>query len=207
MIPFFSRQRRAYRVGGDGAIQVFCADEQSDVVLDVDRWRRLAASLLAAEGVKGSAELSLLFIDDATMAEMNRVHMGKDGPTDVLAFPIDAVFVGESPGPGNVSRGPDRPEVDADDHPLLLGDVVVCPAVARRQAPTHAGTLEDEIALLVTHGVLHVLGYDHADDDQRIAMQRRETALLEEYHWGRAAPGGFRIDHPDAGVRDDGSVT
>jgi probable rRNA maturation factor len=207
MVGFLSRQRRARRVGGEGAIQVFCADEQSEVAVDVDRWRRLAGSVLAAEGVKGAAELSVLFVDDATIAEMNRVHMGKDGPTDVLAFPIDAVVVGDSPGPGRVSRGPDRPEADADDHPLLLGDVVVCPAVASRQAPTHAGTLDDEIALLVTHGVLHVLGYDHADDDQRIAMQRRETALLEEFHWGRPAPSGFRIDHPEADVRDDGAVT
>jgi probable rRNA maturation factor len=157
--------------------------------------------------VKGAAELSVLFVDDKTIAEINRVHMGKDGPTDVLAFPIDAVVVGDAAGPGRVSRGPDRPGADVDDHPLLLGDVVVCPAVASRQAPTHAGTLDDEIALLVTHGVLHVLGYDHADDDQRIAMQRRETALLEEFQWGRPAPIGFRIDHPEADVRDDGAVT
>jgi len=201
MVGFLSRQRRSRRIGGDGSIQVFCADEQSDVVIDVDRWRLLTCSVLGAEGVRGAAELSVLFVDEATIAEMNRVHMEKDGATDVLAFPIDAVVVGESPGPGRVSRGPDRPEVDADDHPLLLGDVVVCPAVAAWQAPTHAGNLDDELALLITHGVLHVLGYDHADDDQRIAMQRRETALLEEFHWGRPAPSGFRIDHPE-----DGSV-
>ncbi|MFM8387718.1 MAG: rRNA maturation RNase YbeY [Actinomycetota bacterium] len=199
MVGFLSRQRRSRRIGGDGSIQVFCADEQSDVVIDVDRWRLLAGSVLRAEGVRGAAELSVLFVDEATIAEMNRVHMEKDGATDVLAFPIDAVVVGESPGPGRVSRGPDRPEVDADDHPLLLGDVVVCPAVAARQAPTHAGNLDDELALLITHGVLHVLGYDHADDDQRIAMQRRESALLEEFHLGRPAPSGFRIDHPEDG--------
>lgn len=179
---------------------MFCADEQSAVAIEIDRWRRLAGAVLGAEGVRGAAELSVLFVDEPTIAEMNRVHMGKDGPTDVLAFPIDAVVVGDSPGPGRVSRGPDRPEVDGDDFPLLLGDVVVCPLVAQRQAPTHAGNLDDELALLVTHGVLHVLGYDHVDDDQRLAMQRRETALLEEFHWGRPAPGGFRIDHPEDGA-------
>jgi len=199
MVGFLSRQRRARRIGGDGAIQVFCADEQSDIAIDVDNWRRLVGSVLVAEGVRGVAELSLLFVDEATITEMNRVHMEKDGPTDVLAFPIDAVVVAESPGPGRISRGPDRAEVDADDHPLLLGDVVVCPAVAARQAPTHAGNLVDELALLITHGVLHVLGYDHADDVQRIAMQRRETALLEEIHWGGPAPVGFRIDHLEDG--------
>ena len=181
-------------------MQVFCADEQTDLSVDVDRWRRLAAHVLVAEGVRGAAELSILFVDESTIAEMNKVHMAKDGPTDVLAFPIDSVVVDETPGPGRVSRGPDRPEIDADDHPLLLGDIVVCPAVANRQAPTHAGNIDDELALLVTHGVLHVLGYDHGDDDQRIAMQRRETALLEEFHWGRPAPTGFRIDHPEDGA-------
>ena len=200
MVGFLSRRARARRVGGDGVVQVFCADEQSEVSIDVERWRRLAVSVLSAEDIRGAAELSVLFVDESTIAEMNRVHMGKEGPTDVLAFPIDAVVVDESPGPGRISRGPDRPDVDADDYPLLLGDVVVCPAVAARQAPTHAGNLDDELALLVTHGVLHVLGYDHADDDQRIAMQQRETVLLEEFHWGRPAPSGFRIDHPEDGA-------
>ncbi|MFZ9697995.1 MAG: rRNA maturation RNase YbeY [Ilumatobacteraceae bacterium] len=200
MVGFFARRARARRVGGDGSVQIFCADEQNDFSVDVDRWRRLAAHVLVAEGVRGAAELSVLFVDETTIAEMNKVHMGKDGPTDVLAFPIDSVVADESPGPGRVSRGPDRPEIDADDYPLLLGDIVVCPAVANRQAPTHAGNIDDELALLVTHGVLHVLGYDHADDDQRIAMQRRETALLEEFHWGRPAPTGFRIDHPEDGA-------
>ncbi len=200
MVGFFARRARARRVGGDGSVQVFCADEQTDLSVDVDRWRRLAAHVLVAEGVRGAAELSILFVDESTIAEMNKVHMAKDGPTDVLAFPIDSVVVDETPGPGRVSRGPDRPEIDADDHPLLLGDIVVCPAVANRQAPTHAGNIDDELALLVTHGVLHVLGYDHGDDDQRIAMQRRETALLEEFHWGRPAPTGFRIDHPEDGA-------
>ena len=202
MVGFLPRLGRSRRVGGPGTVKVFCADEQSAVRIDIGRWQRLAMAVLAAEGVRGAAELSVLFVDETTIAEMNKVHMGKDGPTDVLAFPIDAVVVEEPAGPGRISRGPDRAPSDGDDHPLLLGDIVVCPAVAVRQAPSHAGNVDDELALLVTHGVLHVLGYDHADDDQRIAMQRRETALLEEFHWGRSAPSGFRIDHPD-----DGAVT
>lgn len=197
MAGFISRSRRTRRVGGDGAVQVFVADEQSTVSVDLERWRRLAHGVLLAEGVRGAAELSLIFVDEATITEMNRVHMGKDAPTDVLAFPIDAVVVDESPGPGRVSRGPDRDVPDGDDFPLLLGDVVVCPLVASRQAPTHAGNVDDELALLVTHGVLHVLGYDHADDDERIAMRARETSLLEDLHWRAPAPSGFRIDHAD----------
>lgn len=206
MTGFLSRVRRPRRAGGDGLVQVFCADEQSDVPVDIERWRSLAHNVLISEGVRGSAELSVVFVDESTIAEMNRVHMGKSTPTDVLAFPIDAVVVDEAPGPGRASRGPDREAPDADDFPLLLGDVVVCPAVAVRQAPTHAGCLADELALLVTHGVLHVLGYDHADDDERIAMRRRETSLLELHHWNGSAPEGFRIDHPDD-TSDNGAVT
>ena len=56
--------------------------------------------------------------------------------------------------------------IDLNDLPLLLGDVVICPAVAKRQSPTHAGNLEDELALLVVHGILHVLGFDHDKDEQ-----------------------------------------
>lgn len=197
MVGFLSRSRRSRRVGGDGIVQVFCANEQADVEVDVDRWRRLAESVLVDEGVRGAAELSIIFVDRDTIAEMNRVHMGKDAPTDVLSFPIDAVVVDETPGPGRASRGPERIVPDGDDYPLLLGDVVVCPSVAAAQAPTHAGCLDDELALLVTHGVLHVLGYDHADDDERIAMQGREIALLSAHHWQGPAPDGFRIDHVD----------
>jgi probable rRNA maturation factor len=75
-----------------------------------------------------------------------------------------------------------RAAPDLDDQPLLLGDVVISPAVAARQAPEHAGSYEDEVALLLVHGILHVLGMDHAADDERVAMQARERALLAQFH-------------------------
>lgn len=191
-----SRPRLATRarVGGEGEPEVFCADEQRDVTIDLDRWQRLALDVLRAEGVRGLAELAVLFVSEDEMGELNRAFMDADGPTDVLAFPIDAVEAeivlhGQPP-----SRGPDRAPPDPGDMPLLLGDVVVCPAVAARQAPQHAGTLDDELALLVVHGVLHVLGYDHAEPAERERMQRRERALLEEFHWRGSAPAGFRQD-------------
>ena len=110
--------------------------------------------------------------------------MGADGPTDVLAFPIDDPAVaGRWPDAG--TTGPDRDEPDPSDLPLLLGDVIVCPAVAARQAPEHAGTLEDELALLVVHGVLHVLGHDHAEPEEAAVMQARERALLQRFHQRR----------------------
>ena len=87
--------------------------------------------------------------------------------------------------------------LDTDDTaglPVLLGDVVICPAIAAAQASEHAGTLDDELALLVVHGVLHVLGHDHASSAERARMQARERELLERHHWHGPAPAGFRQD-------------
>jgi probable rRNA maturation factor len=186
----------ARRVGGDGEPEVFCADEQTSVSIDLDRWQALALAVLLDEGVRGFAELSLLFVGEDEIAELNQQFLDKSGPTDVLAFPLDAPDVTELVHPTGATRGPDRAPVDPGDLPLLLGDVVVCPAVAARQAPDHAGTVDDELALLVVHGVLHVLGYDHAEDDERARMRARELALLEAHHWGGPAPAVFRQDQP-----------
>jgi probable rRNA maturation factor len=165
-------------------VEVFGADEQTSAPVDVDRWVTLAREVLVAEGVRGEAELSLLFVDEAAIAELNQRFMGADGPTDVLAFPIDdPVVSGRWPDAG--SAGPDRDDPEPTDLPLLLGDVVVCPAVAERQAPTHAGTYDDELALLVVHGVLHVLGHDHADPEEAAAMQALERELLDRHHHRR----------------------
>lgn len=172
------------RHGPEGEVQVFGADEQTTVDVEVDRWTTLAREVLLAEGVRGDAELSLLFVDEAAIAELNQRFMDAEGPTDVLAFPIDdPVVAGRWPDAG--TAGPDRDEPDPGDLPLLLGDVVVCPAVAQRQAPTHAGSYEDELALLVVHGVLHVLGHDHAEPDETAVMQERERVLLERFHHRR----------------------
>lgn len=172
-------------VGADSAVTVVGADEQqlggARAEIDVDRWCRLAADVLRDEGRHG--ELTLTFVDRDEMAALNAEHMGKDGPTDVLSFPLDDDDVGV--------------DVAGVDVPVLLGDVVVCPDVAREQAPEHAGDLDDELALLVVHGVLHVLGHDHAEPDETAVMRSRELELLIAYHWGGPAPTGFRQDHED----------
>jgi len=166
---------------GSGQVDVFGADEQSDEPVDTSRWVRLATSVLEAEGVRDDVEASLLFIDETAMAELNQRFLGHSGPTDVLAFPIDDdVYEGPrsadslGPGPGAV--------LDLADLPTILGDVVVCPAVARRNAPAHAGTYDDELALLVVHGVLHLLGSDHARPEEAEKMERREQELLDRFH-------------------------
>lgn len=183
------------RAGGDGVPEVFCSNEQNDLEIDLPRWRALAVNALRAEGVRGGCELSLFFVDEHTIADLNAEHMGKVGPTDVLSFPLDGVEVADSQGPGALTRGPARPHPDHDDMPTLLGDVLVCPAVAQRQAPEHAGTLDDELALLVVHGVLHVLGFDHAVDEDAVRMRQHELAILTEHHWGGPAPENFRQEH------------
>lgn len=163
---------------------MFVADEQSDGEVDLVRWEALARDVLVDEGVGGDAELSLLFVDEATIARLNETFMGSEGPTDVLAFPIDAeedLGTGRSPDGG--TSGPDRDP--AGDVPLLLGDVVICPAVAARNAPAHAGTYDDELALLIVHGILHVLGHDHATPEETEVMQARERELLERFHRSR----------------------
>ena len=157
-------------------VAVVCADartiEQEPVIVPA-RWQRLAADVLRAEGVTG--ELTLTFVDRAEIADLNAAHMGKDGPTDVLSFPLD-----------------DEP---VDGVPTLLGDVVISPAVAADQFTTHAGTLDDELALLVVHGILHVVGHDHALPEEDAAMRARELEHLVALHWRGPAPAGFRRDH------------
>jgi probable rRNA maturation factor len=148
-------------------VEVAVADEQHDVAVDAERYGRLLADALAAEGVD-AGEATLTFVDRDAMAELNEAHMGKDGPTDVLSFPID---------------GADRLRVD--EH-RMVGDVVVCAAVARDQAPDHAGDLDGELALLIVHGALHLCGHDHAEADERDRMWRRERELLDTL-WGPMA--------------------
>ena len=164
-------------VAGTGAT-VHASDETSRPAagrdgLNTERWAGLAASVLRDEGV-ATGELGLHFVDPGPMAELNVAHMGAPGPTDVLAFPIDA---GDGADSAPHPPGPAR----------LLGDVVVCPVYAAAGAPDHAGAghdggLADELALLVVHGVLHVLGYDHACDAGAAVMRAREQQLLAAHH-------------------------
>ena len=163
------------------AADVYAADEQADVPVDVERWGNLARAVLDAEGVTADAEVSLLFVDEAAIAALNERFLANEGPTDVLAFPIEdeGALSGRSPdtggtGPATIKRGTDQL--------LLLGDVVVCPAVAARNAVEHEVPLEDELALLVVHGILHLLGMDHVLTHEAERMEERERQLLARFH-------------------------
>lgn len=187
--PTLSRRRK---VAGEGEPEVYAADEQG-IGVDMMRWVGLARRVLISEGVRGNAELNMLFVDEASIAELNESFLDKQGSTDVLAFPIDGEL---DIATAAIATGPGRAHPDLDDLPLLLGDVVICPAVALAQACDHAGTFDDEMALLCVHGALHVLGYDHevAEDGER--MRQRELDLLIEHHWHGPAPDGFRRNGP-----------
>jgi probable rRNA maturation factor len=170
----------------EGSPTVFAADEQAEVDVDLNGLVRLAQDVLAAENVRGDCELALTFVDETTMGELNKEFLGEDGPTDVLAFPIDDEIVESGRSPDSGSTGPDRPDVEPGEVPILLGDVMVCPSVAARNAAERSRSTDEEIALLVVHGILHVLGMDHADPDEEKAMFAKQEALLARFHRPRA---------------------
>jgi probable rRNA maturation factor len=177
------RTRRPRRRGpAEGEVTVFVSDEQNVAAVEPGRWQELALAVLLDEGVEGECEMSVLFVDELTMTDLNNRFMGHEGPTDVLSFPIDGDPTPPGRWPDDGGPGPDRADDTPDDLPLLLGDVVICPAVASRNAPEHAGSFDDEIALLVVHGILHLMGMDHAVEAERDAMQARERELLAAHY-------------------------
>tara|TARA_Y100001970_G_C13867922_1_gene667497 strand:- start:65 stop:538 length:474 start_codon:yes stop_codon:yes gene_type:complete len=143
-------------------------DPEADI--ETERWGKLAQQALTTENIT-EGELSIFFVDERTIASLNEAHMGETGPTDVLAFPID--------GPESAAN---QRSTRKGHPPQLLGDIFVCPVVARRNANEHGKLFEDEVALLVIHGVLHILGHDHAEDEEKRIMQQREKILLADHH-------------------------
>ena len=155
-------------------MNVLFSDEQDDPLERSDWIVELAAHVLAAEGLDADTHLGVSLVGEAQMAELNADAMGKDGPTDVLSFPIEDAAPGDPPR--RVSGGP----------PIHLGDVVICPSVVHSNAAAAEVAFEDELALMVVHGVLHLLGYDHVDDADAEHMEGRERHLLQAA--GRVRP-------------------
>jgi probable rRNA maturation factor len=150
-------------------VAVFIADEQ-DLAVDADELLAVARHVVAARRVPQEMELSLLLVDEQTIADLNEEHLGKQGPTDVLAFPIDE--------PGESLPGA----------PSVLGDVVLCPAVAHAQAASLGRTPAAELRLLTVHGILHLLGMDHATPAEEREMFGLTDELLAS--WAAAAGEG-----------------
>jgi probable rRNA maturation factor len=162
--------------------QVFAADEQSDRPVDLARWVALAERVLGDRGIGEGAELSVMFVDETSIAGLNERFLGRKGPTDVLSFPIEDELIGPGHVPDQEASGPGRGPIELEEVPLLIGDVVICPEVAWRQAPEHAGNYDDELALLLVHGILHLLGMDHEDASEAATMEALEQQLLDAHH-------------------------
>jgi probable rRNA maturation factor len=140
---------------------------ESGEPLDVTGLSRLSRFVLDRMRVHPQAELCLKLVDEATIAELNEKWMEKTGPTDVLAFPMDELR------PGLVNEDPEEG---------VLGDLVLCVAVAARQAEEAGHPMTDEVELLTVHGILHLLGYDHAEPEDHREMFDLQAQLLAQWH-------------------------
>jgi len=147
--------------------------DESGLGVDVTRLAALSRFVMARMRVHPLAELCIKAVDEDTIAELNEQWMEKEGPTDVLAFPMDELR------PGLVNEDPQEG---------VLGDLVLCPAIAEKQGATAGHGTEAEIELLTVHGILHLLGYDHAEPEEHREMFGLQDELLAAWRAGPAAP-------------------
>jgi probable rRNA maturation factor len=164
---------------------------EAEAEVDVTQLAKLSRFVMDRLRVHPQAELCIKLVDEPTMAQLNEQWMEKEGPTDVLAFPMDELR------PGLVNEEPEEG---------VLGDLVLCYRVAERQAEAAraAGQVgyatADEVDLLTVHGILHLLGYDHAEPEEHKEMFGLQARLLAEWQGARAGevlPG----DEPDGAAR------
>jgi probable rRNA maturation factor len=146
--------------GADVIVEVV---NDSSVDVSLDHLREQGQWLITALGLHDDCELSIALVDDERMAELHVEYMNEPGATDVLSFPMDDVRVAE-PGEEPVAG--------------ILGDVILCPQVAAAQADTAGHGLDAELELLLTHGVLHLLGHDHEEPDEHALMFGIQDDLL-----------------------------
>jgi probable rRNA maturation factor len=147
--------------------------DDSGAGIDIRHLARLSRFVMDEMRVHPQAELCIKAVDESTIAELNEQWMDKQGPTDVLAFPMDELrpgLVGEEPEEG------------------VLGDLVLCPAVAEAQGETAGHGTVAELELLTVHGVLHLLGYDHAEPEEHREMFGLQDELLGR--WRSTGPQG-----------------
>ena len=138
-------------------------NNESGVDVDEAEIVALARHVLAQMRVHPQAELSVVLVDETAMEQLHVQWMDEPGPTDVLSFPMDEL----------------RPGTDGEESPAgLLGDVVLCPQVAAAQARQAGHSTAEELLLLTTHGILHLLGYDHAEPDEEKEMFGLQRKLL-----------------------------
>ena len=145
-------------------IDVFVANEQTDVPVDEHRVVSLARCAAVEEGVDPRAEITVLLVERSAMASLKERWLGETGATDVLAFPMD--------------------DQVPDEEPYILGDIVICPDVAREQAEEASKEVGAEVDLLLVHGFLHLMGYDHVKPQDARTMRHRERKILQAFERG-----------------------
>jgi probable rRNA maturation factor len=141
-------------------------NNESGIPVDEARILGLAAFALDAMHVHADADLAIVLVDEGAMEQLHVQWMDEPGPTDVLSFPMDELRPGTE---------------DAETPPGLLGDIVLCPQVAQAQAETAGHSTLDELLLLTTHGILHLLGFDHAEPDEEKEMFGLQREILAGY--------------------------
>jgi probable rRNA maturation factor len=143
-------------------------DDEYEGELEADWLRSVAEQALIAKDAAPEAELGLVITGQSRIQELNLVHLGVDEPTDVLAFPM------------NPEEDSDMPDfVTPPDGAVHLGEVIISYPQAFMQAEEHRHPVKKEVALLIVHGVLHLLGYDHAEPESEQRMKAREAEILE----------------------------
>ena len=138
-------------------------DPQYEGLVEEDALRRLAVAVLRAEGVKGPLELGVVVTTDEEVHALNKEYLGHDYKTDVISFGMED----------------DRDFITPSERPPYLGDIAISYDRAAEQAPDYGHSIEEEVATLLIHGLLHLLGYDDTSDDEREKMQARQKELFE----------------------------
>lgn len=139
---------------------------ETEAEVDIESIADQARFILDRLRIHPGAELSVVFVDVATMTDLHERWMDEPGPTDVLSFPMDELT---------------PPRDDQEPPEGLLGDVVICPEVAQKQATAAGHEVRLELGVLLTHGILHLLGYDHAEPDDERLMFGLQRRLLGEW--------------------------
>jgi probable rRNA maturation factor len=164
-------------------------DNESGAAVDEVALASVARFVLDQLRIHPLAELSVLVVDEAAMTDLHVKWMDEPGPTDVLSFPMDELRPPSMVGAHGARGAGD----DAGPEPGLLGDVVLCPQVAAVQAEQAGHSAQEELELLCVHGVLHLLGYDHADPEEEAEMFGLQAQLLGAWRAaateGREGPG------------------
>jgi len=149
-------------------MEVQIVSHRDPEVLDLQAFVRLARFALEREEAPEACVISIAVVDPAEIADLNRRYRKIEGPTDVLSFPCD-----------------DPEAMVADGEPVTLGDIIIAPEIAETNAREYGSTIEAELNLLLVHGVLHLLGYDHIEAADAEAMENREESILVAWEINR----------------------